>query len=556
MSDPDSDDPAREGEEAAPADAPTGAPENANVIPFWSTPRAWLLIVAGGLIAWIYYPLFFPETHTAISLQSEEFFFEANESAGAPVLILTLWLVYRRSHYLDVFRSGGALAPAAALFAVALGLYAWGHYTGAPDLQLVSVIPLLFGLVVALGGGAAARAFWVPILFLGFALPIPPVLLSAAIFPVQLWTADYAGTILNLIGMNSYISGDMIFRSANRFVVIETCSGVRTIVTLTMLTVLLIDLFERRGRHAAILLALVPFVAFLTNGFRVVSLVLNPHSSVASIHNLQGIMMLLVGLTGVYLLDLALEKGLGSGQPGSDFGNYGRVAQAEAATGLLAPGLAVAVLVAMVVVPRGISPYAVAAGIDEMPEGVIDRAFADLPGREIKPDYEFRGSIRYLAHHDRELRLEGERLKIFLGVGNEALRTHTVLSPRLAWPQTGWEPIEDIEVDLDDDARGVRRVLLERSGRQELSYSWYVRAGSFAGEWFRQAWALDRSPFERDEHILAVRITIPIIRGETQLHEAEDLARRAWRRLAPELEGYAPMRLGSTKAGTKSGRAG
>ena len=72
----------------------------------------------------------------------------------------------------------------------------------------------------------------------------------------------------------------------------------------------------------------------------------------------------------------------------------------------------------------------------------------------------------------------------------------------------------------------------------------------------REAWALDRSPFERDEHILAVRITIPIIRGETQLHEAEDLARRAWRRLAPELEGYAPMRLGSTKAGTKSGRAG
>ncbi|CAM9425495.1 unnamed protein product, partial [Discosporangium mesarthrocarpum] len=547
VSDPESDDRANPDDPVAPPSAPANvpAPADSTAPSFWSTPRAWLLLVAGGLIAWIYRPLFFPESHQALAIQSEEFFFEANEAAGAPVLLLTAWLVYRRSHYLDVFRSGGALLPGSGLLAASVALYGWGHYTGAPDLQLMSLIPLLFGVVVSLGGSAAARAFWVPIAFLGFALPIPPVLLSAAIFPVQLMTAEYAGTILNLIGVKSMVSGDMIFRPENSFIVIETCSGVRTAVTLTMLTVLLIDLFERRGKHAAILLLLVPLVAFATNGLRVVSLVLNPHSSVASIHNLQGIMMLLVGLTGIYLLDLALEKALGSAEPGADAEAYGRVARAEGAQeGLLAPGLAVVALVAIVVIPRAIVPYVPATGLAERPEALIDRAFPGAPSQEIPPDFEFRGSIRYLAHHDRAIRFEGRQVNVFLGVANEIFRTHTILSPRLAWPRAGWFAIEDDEVDLADDALGVRRVLLERSGRQELSYSWYLRAGSLPVEWLRQALALERSPFEREEHILAVRISVPLARGETDLKKAEQRARRAWRQLAPELEGYAPLRGG------------
>ena len=59
-----------------------------------------------------------------------------------------------------------------------------------------------------------------------------------------------------------------------------------------------------------------------------------------------------------------------------------------------------------------------------------------------------------------------------------------------------------------------------------------------------QLGALDRSPLEREEHILAVRISVPIVRGDTRVDEAEERVRRAWRRLAPQLEGYAPLRAG------------
>ncbi|HIE82344.1 MAG TPA: hypothetical protein EYQ00_00180, partial [Dehalococcoidia bacterium] len=57
------------------------------------------------------------------------------------------------------------------------------------DIELTSIIPLLAGVVLLLGGRAGLRAYWLPIFFLAFALPISPVFLAATIFPTQLVTA-------------------------------------------------------------------------------------------------------------------------------------------------------------------------------------------------------------------------------------------------------------------------------------------------------------------------------------------------------------------------------
>ena len=50
------------------------------------------------------------------------------------------------------------------------------------------------------------------------------------------------------------MSGDQILHSGQVFQIIETCSGLRTAETLTMLAVLMVDLFRRRGAHALILI--------------------------------------------------------------------------------------------------------------------------------------------------------------------------------------------------------------------------------------------------------------------------------------------------------------
>ena len=523
------------------------------------SPIVWLSLAVAGLGVYLYAPLFFPSSPTTLALQSEEFFFEANEAAGAPVLVLSAWLFFRRGHYRDLLRGPGAFRPGVALLLLASLLFGWGHFTGAPDLQLASVIPLLFGLAFCLGGGAAARAFWVPIVFLAFALPLPPVLLSATIYPIQLVTAQYAGAILNAIGVASFVQGDQILRPENTFIVIETCSGVRTIITLSMLTVLMIDLFERRGLHAMLLLLMAPIVAFLTNGFRVVTLVLNPHSSIHSIHNLQGIAMLLVGLTGIYLLDILLERLFGSRDPLVEEGDYGTEAEHAGADdrGLRIAPVLIALLV-MVGMGRGVTPYLPPSGLAESPDALLTRVFDDGPSQLLPPDYQFRGSIRYLGHANRRIRVDGQPVEVFLGVANEQLRQFTVLTKRIAWPESGYAPIQEDWVVLEGGAGGeaeaprARRMILRRGARTVLSYSFYLRDSSLPVELLRHGLAIDRSPLARDERILALRISTPLGPGGSRREEAEARLRSVWARLAPELRDYAPTRLPTLPSGKRA----
>ena len=506
------------------------------------SPVFWLVVAVAGLVAYVYRPLFLPDTHHEFTAQGEEFFFEANQSAGAPVLMLAAWLFYRRSHYLDLLAASGSRVAGGLFLFLTLALYGWGTYTSAADLQLASVVLLFTGGALLLGGPAALRAFWVPILFLLFALPLPPVLLSAVIFPIQLWTAEYAGWILNAIGVQSFVQGDQILRPENTFIVIETCSGVRTVVTLLMLTVLLLDLFERRGLHALLLVLLTPVVALLTNGVRVVTLVLNPHSAIHSVHNLQGIAMLLVGLTAIYLLDGLLGRVLGTGEPSAESGDDGP-AIAEPAPRVVQMGQLAAIallLVSLVAVDRLLPRWQYQRGIAEMPDALLARVFGEDASFKVETDFQFTGSVRHLAHARRRVDIDGVPVDIHLGIADEQERRFTMLSPRLAWPESGYATIEKSDEPLEPGGEPVRRMLLRRGARSLLSYSWFERRGSFWSEWWRQAAALDRSPFVRPEHMLAIRISTPVDRDDIGARAAEARIRKAWLRLAPELPGYAP----------------
>ena len=346
--------------------------------------------------------------------------------------------------------------------------------------------------------------------------------------------------------MKSFVQGDQILRPENTFIVIETCSGVRTVLTLTMLTVLLIDLFERRGRHAACLLLLAPIVAFLTNGLRVVTLVLNPHSQIHSIHNLQGIAMLLVGLIAMFLIDSLLERwpAMEAAADGSHDDALRRSRESSSDLGAFARswGPAAVAVAAMLIARAAIAPWSAPTGLSETPSALLDRVYGENTGQEIAPDFQFRGSVRFLAHTHRRVPVAGDPVEVFLGVANETIRKHTALSPRLAWPASGYERIS---TGFDEFAEGlqVTRSVLRRGGRRVLSYSGYLRQGSLAGEWLRHAVALDRSPWVRRDHVLAFRISSVIDRKGGTFDEtgAERRIRAAWARLAPELADFAPM---------------
>ena len=514
------------------------------VVPILRTPFFWVCLVTGVLGVLAYYTAFFPPNPRDLAAQSEQFLFEANQAAGAPVLLLSAWLFYRRAHFRDVLRGPGTIAAGSIAISLAAGIYAWGAFTTSRDIELTSIIPLLVGIVLLLGGRAGLRAYWLPIFFLVFALPISPVFLAATIFPTQLVTAEFSGLILNAMGFNAYVVGDQILRPENTFVVIETCSGFRTIVTLSMLTILLIDLFERRGWHAVVLIALAPLVAFVVNALRVVTLVLNPASSIHSIHNLQGIVMLLVGLVVFYLFDGGLERALGSRDPDATMADYGLMHSGGAPPNqntLHMLGVA-ALLLAMVGFGHFGPKWELARrSLDEKPGDLLMRIYGRDPDAPFQTDYNFAGSVVYLDHGWQRVDISNALVSVHLGVADGQLRGHSILSKRLAWPATGFSAIAESFVEIEPGGPVARRMMFRRGARTVLSYSWIEGRGGPAEEWFRHAVALDRSPFARADPMLAIRLTadVGVEGGVRSLAAAEERIRRAWNLLAPELDGYA-----------------
>jgi len=493
--------------------------------------------LALGLVAYLYGPLFFPPATREFAVESEQFFFEVNEAAGAPVLILSFWLFFRRSHLRDVLYGPGEPVLGGLVFALTIALHAWGVFTGAADLQLASLIGLLFGTFLMWGGRAALRAYWMPSLFLAFALPLSPVLIAAVIWPIQLATAVYAGFVLNLIGVSSIVQGDQILRPENAFVVIETCSGLRGVVTLTMLTVLLIDLFERRGKHAVALLLLAPAVALLTNGIRVVSLVLNPHSDIASIHNLQGIAMLLVGLTGMYLIDGLIARAAPSDErdlpkPGGDFLRRPGPSSVGRMAALASPSLLLGVMLG---VSAFATPWSYLVPLDRTVDAQVQEVLAEWPSEKVSPDYKFRGSIHYRSWSRRWVLVDGHRVDVLVGLANPTNRKLSTFSGRLARPDSGFAFVEESAVSLTQGAPVARRLILRRGAKRVLSYSWYEPAPSFPNEFLRHALALDRSPFARPETAVAIRLSTTLGKHREDA-KAEARLIRIYERLRPILD--------------------
>jgi len=284
-----------------------------------SLPR-WLMPLLAILIAFAFRGLagYQPEPKLYNIRGAERWFFVVSETSPYLVYVVSAWLFVVRRRTLEAALaekrhaargpSPGEWCLAGGLLAPALALYLWAYHVGAMDLLIPAFALSLLGGAALLGGGGAARCLLFPCAFLVFAIPLPAVLVNLLVFPLQLATAQLAGALLGAIGVEVALFGDFIITSQQVFHVIETCSGLRGIETLVMASVLYIDIAWRNRVHAALIIASAPLIAFMVNGLRVVTIVLNPLSEIVAIHTLQGVVVLVLGVFSLVLVDRALVR--------------------------------------------------------------------------------------------------------------------------------------------------------------------------------------------------------------------------------------------------------
>jgi EpsI family protein len=445
---------------------------------------------------------------------------------------LVAWLLFRRWQSLSRPESRpGHPAVSTLLLALALGSYAWAIRSQAADLLALSLCLGMLGAAHLLAGTRGLRVVLLPAAFLLFAIPLPAPLLNQLVWTLQIRTAEYAGALLHVLGVSALVSGDQILLSDGVFEVIETCSGLRSIETLTMLAVLMADLFRRHGVHAVLLVAAAPPVAFAINGFRAVALVINPHSDVAAVHNLQGVAMLLAGVVILYLLDGALARLLrarGDATAGADLApgsSADRLPRLVALTLLAAVGAALSFCL-----PQWrIEPFE-----PRRPAEVIARNLDGWEAQNLETDWMFLGRTAFGGAIHRRYTRGAEQVELFVGSWHLGRRFRSAFSPKTAFPGSGWIVEEVGTLPLGD--REVATQVIRNGARRLLVAHWYEGAAGLAGETLRALLALDASPLRRRHVPAVVRLATPFGGDPAAQRAAETRLAQLAARIADEVQ--------------------
>jgi exosortase len=127
----------------------------------------------------------------------------------------------------------------------------------------------LAGLVLTLGGFRVLRVLAFPLFLLFFMVPIPALIYNQITFPLQLFASQVASGTLSAMGIPVLREGNIIELASQRLNVVEACSGIRSLLSLSFLSLVYGYFFDTRSWMRIVLLLSTLPIAILANAARV-----------------------------------------------------------------------------------------------------------------------------------------------------------------------------------------------------------------------------------------------------------------------------------------------
>jgi exosortase len=200
-----------------------------------------------------------------------------------------------------------------------LALIAWGAaqlYLATLGAELflarTAFIVSLTGAVLLLGGTPVLRILAFPIFLLFFMVPIPAIVYNQVTFKLQLLASRLAELALGALGVPVLREGNILELSSQRLSVVEACSGIRSLLTLSFLALVYAYFFDNKvWMRTALLAATVP-IALVANASRVtISGLLsevNPALAEGMFHTASGWIIFMVGLALLVAVHALINK--------------------------------------------------------------------------------------------------------------------------------------------------------------------------------------------------------------------------------------------------------
>lgn len=184
------------------------------------------------------------------------------------VPLISLYLLWQKK---SAFKTTPVKSSAigATLFIFSLILYGLSYGGGLAFPARVAMISSLFGLLWFCLGNSSARLFAFPVAFLFFMIPVPYSVMSLVSMPLQLMVTTASADLIGRCSIPVYREGNMLYFMKTQLEVADACSGIRSIMSLSMLALLLAYLTRPGWWRKALLIASAIPIAMMANIGRV-----------------------------------------------------------------------------------------------------------------------------------------------------------------------------------------------------------------------------------------------------------------------------------------------
>ena len=178
----------------------------------------------------------------------------------------------------------------------------------------------LAGVTLVLGGVPLLKAVRFPLALLLYTFPIPGVLYGEITLPLQLLASRLAEMSFEMLGYSVLREGNIIELANQKLSVVEACSGLRSLVTLSFFTAVYSYLMENRNWVRALLVIVAIPAAILINAMRItltgVLGKINPAWTKGTVHDITGWVCFAIGFVIVLLIHLMVKRWTRKGKVG------------------------------------------------------------------------------------------------------------------------------------------------------------------------------------------------------------------------------------------------
>ena len=127
----------------------------------------------------------------------------------------------------------------------------------------------LLGVLVTLGGFPLIRKLAFPLILLLFMIRIPLFIYSQMTFPLQIFASQVAAWALSTLGIPVLREGNVLELASQQLSVVEACSGIRSLISLSFMSLIYAYFFDRKVWMRWVLLAISIPVAIACNAARI-----------------------------------------------------------------------------------------------------------------------------------------------------------------------------------------------------------------------------------------------------------------------------------------------